>query len=38
LTATWQPQLIGSPRRAGSSLELDDHEKRELRLKLSYEL
>ena len=38
LTATWQPQLFGSPRGSGSLLELDDHEKRELRLKLSYEL
>jgi hypothetical protein len=36
-TATWQPQLFGGPSHAGSSLELDDHEKRELRLKLSYE-
>lgn len=37
VTATWQPQLFGSPSGPGSSLELDDHEKRELRLKLSYE-
>jgi len=37
LTATWLPQLFGSPNEGGSSLELDDHEKRELRLKLSYE-
>ncbi|MEP6982718.1 MAG: DUF6662 family protein [Sphingomicrobium sp.] len=37
LTATWLPQLFGSPSRQGSSLELGDHEKRELRLKLSYE-
>ncbi|HEX5259253.1 MAG TPA: DUF6662 family protein [Sphingomicrobium sp.] len=37
VTATWQPQLFGSPNGPGSSLELDDHEKRELRLKLSYE-
>ena len=37
LTATWLPQLFGSPSRAGSSLELHDHEKRELRLKLSRE-
>jgi hypothetical protein len=37
VTATWQPQLFGSPSGAGSSLELDDHEKRELRMKLSYE-
>lgn len=38
VTATWQPQLFGSPKRPGSSLELDDHEKRELRVKLSYDL
>jgi hypothetical protein len=37
VTATWQPQLFGSPSRPGSSLELDDHEKRELRLKISKE-
>jgi hypothetical protein len=37
VTATWQPQLFGSPSGPGSSLELDDHEKRELRLKLSHE-
>jgi hypothetical protein len=36
VTATWQPQLFGSPSPNGS-LELDDHEKRELRLKLSHE-
>ena len=38
ITATWLPQLFGAPNEAGSSLEFDDHEKRELRLKLSYEL
>jgi opacity protein-like surface antigen len=37
LTATWQPQLFGSPNGLGSSLEYDDHERRELRLKFSYE-
>jgi hypothetical protein len=37
VTASWQPQLFGGPSPRGSSLELDDHEKRELRLKLSYE-
>lgn len=37
-TATWQPQLFGSPHAQGSSLELEDHEKRELRVKLSREL
>jgi hypothetical protein len=38
VTATWLPQLFGAPNERGSALELDDHEKRELRLKLSYEL
>jgi len=37
VTASWQPQLFGGPSPGGSSLELDDHEKREPRLKLSYE-
>jgi hypothetical protein len=37
LTATWLPQIFGGPGRNGSSLELDDHEKSELRVKLSYE-
>ena len=37
VTATWQPQLFGGPSAAGSSLEFDDHEKREFRLKLSKE-
>ena len=37
VTATWLPQLAGSPSRPGSGLELDDHEKRELRLKVSRE-
>ena len=37
VTATWLPQLFGSPSRPGSSLELHDHEKRELRLKISRE-
>src|SRR6476620_8711834 len=37
ITATWLPQLFGSPSRAGSTLELHDHEKRELRLKISRE-
>ena len=37
LTATWLPQLFGSPSSPGSSLEFDDHEKNELRVKLSYE-
>ena len=37
VTATYQPQLFGSPNEGSSSLEFDDHEKRELRLKLSYE-
>jgi hypothetical protein len=38
ITATWLPQLFGGPGAAGSSLELEDHEKTELRVKLSYEL
>lgn len=37
VTATWQPQLFGAPQRPGSSLEFDDHEKRELRLKIAKE-
>jgi hypothetical protein len=37
VTATWLPQLFGSPSRPGSSLELHDHEKREFRLKISRE-
>jgi len=37
VTATWLPQLFGAPNGRGSSLELDDHERRELRLKFSYE-
>ena len=36
VTATWLPQLFGSPSPNGS-LELKDHEKDELRVKLSYE-
>jgi len=35
ITATWLPQLFGGPNRAASSLEFDDHEKREFRLKVS---
>lgn len=37
LTATWLPQLFGAPHAAGSSLEFDDHERNELRLKISRE-
>lgn len=37
VTASWQPQVFGSPHGLGSSLELQDHEKRELRVKLSRE-
>ena len=37
VTATWLPQLFGAPNGPGSSLEFDDHEKREFRLKVSYE-
>ena len=36
-TASWQPQLFGAPHAPESNLEYEDHEKRELRLKLSYE-
>jgi hypothetical protein len=36
VTATWLPQLFGSPSPNGS-LEFDDHEKSELRLKISRE-
>lgn len=37
VTATWQSQLFGGPNGHGSSLEFDDHEKNELRLKISRE-
>jgi hypothetical protein len=37
VTASFLPQLFGSPHQRGSSLELDDHEKREFRLKISHE-
>lgn len=37
VTATWLPQLFGRPSGPRSSLELDDHEKREFRVKLSKE-
>lgn len=37
ITATYLPQLFGSPHRAGSDLQLHDQEKRELRLKVGYE-
>jgi hypothetical protein len=37
VTATYLPQLFGGPGRPGSSLEFDDHEKREFRLKVSHE-
>ena len=36
LTATYLPQISGSPSEPGSQLHLDEHEKRELRLKLGY--
>ena len=35
-TATYLPQLYGKPNGPGSSLHLDEHEKRELRLKVGY--
>ncbi len=37
VTATYLAQLFGGPGKAGSLLELDDHEKSELRVKLSYD-
>jgi hypothetical protein len=37
VTASWLPQLVGRPAVTGGSLEFDDHEKRELRLKISRE-
>jgi hypothetical protein len=37
LTATWLPQLFGGPSAPGSSLDFEDHEKNELRLKVSRE-
>lgn len=37
VTATYQPQLFGGPSGPSSSLEYDDHEKREFRLKISRE-
>jgi len=37
VTATYLPQLFGAPNAGRSSLEFDDHEKRELRLKISHE-
>lgn len=36
-TATWLPQLFGSPSGAVANLELHDHEKSEFRLKISRE-
>lgn len=35
-TATYLPQVYGSPNTGGSSLHLDEHEKREFRLKVGY--
>lgn len=37
ITTTWLPQLFGGPNEPGSSLEFEDHEKREFRLKISHE-
>lgn len=36
LTATWLPQIGGRPSPAGRDLHLEEHEKRELRLKIGY--
>jgi hypothetical protein len=35
-TATFLPQVYGSPNQGGRSLHLDEHEKRELRVKVGY--
>lgn len=35
-TATWLPQIGGSPSPLGSDLHLEEHEKREFRLKVGY--
>ena len=35
-TATYLPQVYGSPNEPGRSLHLEEHEKRELRLKIGY--
>lgn len=35
-TATWLPQVKGSPHEPGSSLHLEEHEKNEFRLKVGY--
>ncbi len=35
-TATFLPQVYGTPNEDGSSLHLEEHEKRELRLKIGY--
>lgn len=36
VTATFLPQVYGSPNEPGGSLHLDEHEKREFRVKLGY--
>jgi hypothetical protein len=36
ITATYLPQIYGLPHEPGSSLHLEEHEKRELRLKIGY--
>ena len=36
VTATYLPQIYGAPHEPGSSLHLEEHEKRELRLKIGY--
>lgn len=35
-TATWLPQVAGSPHAAGENLHLEEHEKNEFRLKVGY--
>jgi hypothetical protein len=37
-TASFLPQLFGAPAKAGSSLELHDHQKGEFRLKLAVDI
>lgn len=35
-TATWLPQVVGSPHEPGRHLQLEEHEKNEFRLKVGY--
>lgn len=38
ITATWLPQLFGSPNALGSGFSLDEFESQEVRVKIGYEL